>query len=210
MFSSSKIFKVPGHSFSMLSGLKETITGKRTEQLESKIEESRQLHDSHSKALAELKSDLDKAASAVKSLTEKQQQLSEQNARAIGAVNELKSELSDCINSIKVLSSTIQGTLIRKFSDEISNLTQEVSSKLSGVELLKKEVESTANGIRDELNSLSGDVKKLADVSAHISAKDFEMTKFAAQLKVDDGEKLKLMRQVDSMQRLVSSLRRRH
>ena len=194
----------------MLSGLKETITGKRTEQLESKIEESRQLHDSHSKALAELKSDLDKAASAVKSLTEKQQQLSEQNARAIGAVNELKSELSDCINSIKVLSSTIQGTLIRKFSDEISNLTQEVSSKLSGVELLKKEVESTANGIRDELNSLSGDVKKLADVSAHISAKDFEMTKFAAQLKVDDGEKLKLMRQVDSMQRLVSSLRRRH
>ena len=193
----------------MLSGLKETITGKRTEQIEAEIEASRQLHDSHSKALAGLKSEIDAAVSAVKALTEQQQLLSEQNARTIEAVNELKSEINEGINSVKVLSSTIQGNLTRRFSDEISNITQEVSSKLSGVELLKKEVETAANKVRDVLDALDGDVKKLAEVSSHINAKDFEMTKFAGQLREADSEKLRLMRQLDSMQRLVSSLRRR-
>ena len=193
----------------MLSGLKETITGKRTGQLEAEIEASRQLHDSHSKALAGLKSDIEAAVSAMKMLTEQQQLLSEQNARTIDAVNELKSEINDGINSVKVLSSTIQGTLTKRFSDEISNITQEVSSKLSGVELLKKEVETAANKVREVLNALDGDVKKLAEVSAHINAKDFEMNKFASQLKEADSEKLRLIRQLDSTQRLVSSLRRR-
>ena len=193
----------------MLSGLKETITGKRTEQLESEIEASRQLHDSHSRTLAELKEGIDAAASAISSLTNQHQQFSEQNARAIEAVNGLKAELNEGINSVKVLSSTIQGTLTRKFSDEIGNITQEVSSRLSGVELLKKQLEDASDGVREELGSLREDVKKLSEVSAHISAKDFEMTKFAAQLKEADGEKLKLMRQIDSMQRLVSSMRKR-
>jgi len=193
----------------MLAGLKETISGKKTQQLAAEMAESMKRHESHSTVLSDLRSDITAVSANVKLLTEQQNLLQKENSSAIDSVKELKDELSDSINSIKVMSSTIQNTLTRKITDDISNLTQAVADKLSGAEALKKQIEETATAVKAELKSLTDEIAKIQKVMSTIKAEDFELTKFSNQLKAADDEKLRLMRQIDSMQRLVSALRRR-
>ncbi|MAG16330.1 hypothetical protein CMO88_04680 [Candidatus Woesearchaeota archaeon] len=209
MFASGNIFKLPFYPFFMLSKLKDNISGKRTDQLNSEIKEIKSNQEKQSKITLSLKEDITSAKSDMKSLIEKQQQLINENTNALRTVKELKEQLGESIDSIKIISSTIQNNLVRKTTDELNNLTQEISSKLSGSENLKKEVEDTATSVKNELNNLGDEIKKLQTVSSSIKAEDFELSKFSNQLQAADNEKLKLMRQLDSLQRLVSSLRRR-
>ena len=52
------------------------------------------------------------------------------------------------------------------------------------------------------------EINKFLAISRNIKEKDFEMTHFARQLREGDREKLELMRKVDTMERLVSRMRR--
>jgi len=193
----------------MLSELKETLSGKKTDKLATELVESKEIQQEHSQKISTLKGELAEAKSSIVALTAKQQQLINENTNALRTVKELKEQLEESIESIKVLSSTIQNHLVRKITDEISTMSHEISSKLSGSEKLKREIEEIATNVKDELRSLTEEIKRLQTVSSHIKAEDFELSKFADQLTAADNEKLRLMRQIDSLQRLVSSLRRR-
>ena len=192
----------------MLSELKETLSGKKTEQLAAQVAEAKNTQEVHSKTISYLKDELSTAKSDIKSLLEKQQQLINENTNALRTVKELKEQLSESIDSIKVMSSTIQNTLVKRITSEITMLTQDISLKLTGSEKLKNELEQTTAKVQDNLSELNQEIKKLQAVSSNIKAGDFELTKFSSQLKAADSEKLQLMRQIDSLQRLVSSLRR--
>jgi len=193
----------------MLSELKATLSGKKTSELASELADAKKVSEQHSQSISSLKEEITNANSNIKTLVEQQKQLLKENTEALETVRELKEQLSDSIDSIKVMSSTIQNNLVKKITGEINDLTQEVSSKLSGSEKLKKEIEEVATNVKDELKNLNEEIKKLKTVSSNIKAEDFELTKFANQLKAADSEKLKLIREIDTMQRLVSSLRRR-
>ena len=165
--------------------------------------------EANSAVTASLKAEIESIAESVKALSGQQHQLLKENSETLKAAAELKAQLNDSINSVKVMSSSIQNNLVRKITDEITLLAQEISNKFSGTERLKKEVEDAAAKVRDELAALKGEISRLHDAASKIKAQDFELVKFAGQLQQDDSEKLKLMRQIDSLQRLVSSLRRR-
>ncbi len=192
----------------MLSELKDALSGKRTEQLASELAETKKLHNEHSEILSSLKTEINGVKESVEALTEKNQQLLKENTNSLAALTQLKKQLEESINSIKLMSSTIQDGLMRKITDQVSMLTQEISSKLSGSERFKKELEEAASLVKLELNDLKEEIKRLKSVSSNINAADFELVKFSNQLKSADSEKLRLMKEIDTLQRLVSSLRR--
>ena len=209
MFLSENLFKVLNQPADMLSKIKDNISGKITERLASDMAETRSNQDAQSKTISRLNEELISAKSDIKTLIDKQQQLINENTKALRTVKALQEQLNESINSIKVMSSTIQNHLANKITDGLNNLTQEISAKLGGSETLKTELHTTTTTVKDNLISLNQEINKLNSIASNLNAGDFELTKFSNQLKTADGEKLRLMREIDSLQRLVSSLRRR-
>ena len=71
-------------------------------------------------------------------------------------------------------------------------------------ELRKKVAE-----ILSRLNLTSEEINKFIEIGKSIKKEDFELTKFARNLMEMDREKLELMRKIDTLERLVSKIRRR-
>ena len=193
----------------MLSGLKDNLSGKRTDQLSDEVAELKKAHEDHSRLIKAIKDDLAGAAQSMKQFAEKQQKLAHGNSEAIKAAGELKQEVDQGINSLKIMSSDIQKNLAGKITEAVSDLAEGMSDRLSGIERLRKEMESTASSFREEMKILKEEISRLQGISGKIKNQDFELVKFTGQLKEAEDEKLKLMREVDSLQRLVSGLRRR-
>ena len=59
------------------------------------------------------------------------------------------------------------------------------------------------------LNLATEEINKFIEISRSIKEEDFELTKFARHLMDMDREKLELMRKIDTLERLVSKIRRR-
>lgn len=193
----------------MLSGIKDNLSGKRTDQLSAEVAELKEAHENHSRLIGAIKEDLAGAAQAVKQFAEKQQKLASENSEAIKTAGELKQEVEQGISSLKTMSSDIQKNLAGKITEAVSDLAEGMSDRLSGIESLRKEMESAASSVREEMKILKEEISRLQKISGSIKNQDLELVKFAGQLKEAEDEKLKLMREVDSLQRLVSSLRRR-
>jgi len=194
----------------MLSQLKETLSGKKTSQLSSDLKKVKKEQGLHSEIITSVKSDLHSIKSTISILVAEQKQMLRANTEALQLSRDLKEDLTESINSVKLISSTIQNNLIKKITEDVNNLTQEISTKLSGSESLKRELDDAATKVKNELNQLNGEIIKMKSIMSNIKAEDFELTKFAHQLTNADNEKLRLMREIDTLQRLVSSLRRRH
>ena len=193
----------------MLSGLKDNLSGKRTDQLSDEVAELKKTYDDHSRLIKAIKEDLAGAAQSMKQFAEKQQKLAHDNSEAIKTAGELKQEVEQGINSLKIMSSDIQKNLAGKITEAVSDLAEGMSDRLSGIERLRKEMESAASSFREEMKILKEEISRLQGISGSIKNQDFELVKFTGQLKEAEDEKLKLTREVDSLQRLVSGLRRR-
>ena len=190
----------------MLSQLKENISGKRSDDIEKQISGIKKEQEENTAKILDSLKQFEESIIAVRS---EHKQLIEESRAANESVAKLKSETEESIASVKMISSAIQSTLSRKITDEMHSMTQEISGKLSIGERLKKEMEESMLQIRDELKQLCAETAKLKTVSSGIKQQDFELVKFAEKLKAVEDEKLGLIRQVDSLQRLVSSLRRK-
>ena len=82
-------------------------------------------------------------------------------------------------------------------------------------ESLKKDTEDynelrkKAAEMLSKVNMTSEEIAKFLEISKSIKQEDFELTKFARHLIEMDREKLELMRKIDTLERLVSKIRRR-
>ncbi len=69
---------------------------------------------------------------------------------------------------------------------------------------VKREIEQ----ISVRLNELSEQMLKFRKIAEEIKSADFQLNKYAAELEKSDNEKVKLMKEVDDLQRLVARMRR--
>ena len=70
------------------------------------------------------------------------------------------------------------------------------------------ELKENINKITEKVNNLSEEINKFTEISRNIKKEDFELTRFAHQLIEMDKEKLELMQKIDTLERLVSKMRR--
>ena len=193
----------------MLSKLKDNISGKRTDELAAEVADTKKLHQEHADIISAVKQEISQLKTSITDLTVTNTAMGEANSMALDESTKLREQLQESISSIKVLSSTVQNTLSKRITDEINALTQEITSKLGGAEKLKNELSESTQTVNTGLKDLTKEISRIQAITSNIKASDFELTKHANRLTADDAEKLKLTRQIDSLQRLVSSLRRR-
>jgi len=193
----------------MLGELKQNISGQKSRELASEIDAVRSNGSENSAAIESMKTDIASLRSLLTDLGSQQKQILKQSKETIESTKELQQNIEESISSIKVISSTIQNNLVTKISDELARLSEEVQEKLGGSEKVKAEVELTASKITEELTTLKTEISKLSTISSKINAKDFELTQVAKHLIKEDTEKLRLMNEVDKLQRMVGGMRRR-
>ena len=109
----------------------------------------------------------------------------------------------------KLLKGQLQRKILEKFEEELQKdleVNREALKKDTQdyTELRKKVAE-----ILSRLNLTTEEITKFVEIGRNIKKEDFELTKFARHLLEMDREKLELMRKIDTLERLVSKIRRR-
>lgn len=108
----------------------------------------------------------------------------------------------------KLLKAQIQKKVMDKFEEELDKeLNLQMKTLKTDAEAYS-ELKENITGISKQVNSLGNEINKFIDISKNIKKEDFELTRFAHQLREMDREKLELMRKIDTLERLVSKIRR--
>ena len=108
----------------------------------------------------------------------------------------------------KLLKAQMQKKIIEKFEEELSKELKIQIDKLNIDSEKYDELKVQISEITNKVNNLGGEINKFMEISMNIKREDFELTRFANKLIDMDKEKLELMRKIDTLERLVSKMRR--
>ncbi len=126
----------------------------------------------------------------------------------ISTINTLKDELQSEITNFKVFVSNQKKSMIedltKEFREEMLNHTNDLKGDISSYNDLKQKISS----VLSHTTSLTEEIQKLKEISKSIKKEDFELTNFTNKIDEMDKEKLRLMKEVDTLQRLVSKSRK--
>lgn len=102
----------------------------------------------------------------------------------------------------------MQKRIVEKFEEE---LDKELKIQMETLKIdagSYNELKENIAKITDKVNNLSEEINKFTAISSSIKKEDFELTRFANQLREADKEKLELMEKINTLERLVSKMRR--
>lgn len=158
---------------------------------------------------SELKKEFSQIKDDIKEITENQDKVVQQLNESLSKISEARKALEKEVDDFKILKSKMQKAILEQMSEDfrkelISNI-ERLKTDVASFNELKKEVEIIA--IRT--NKLGAEISKLIEISGRIKKEDFELAKYAQKILSADNEKLRLMRQIDVLERLISRERRR-
>jgi len=124
------------------------------------------------------------------------------------AISETRKEFEKELFQFKLLKAQIQKKVMDKFEEELDKeLNLQMKTLKSDAETYN-ELKENITAISRQVNNLGEEINKFIDISKNIKKEDFELARFANQLRDMDREKLELMRKIDTLERLVSKIRR--
>ncbi|MBI2660418.1 hypothetical protein HYX07_04610 [Candidatus Woesearchaeota archaeon] len=163
----------------------------------------------NNKVISELKAELETLRNGLAETNKSQGEFLKNFRENLAIIKNLREDFGKELVEFKLLKGQLQRKILDKFEEELQK-DLEVNR-----ELLKKDTEDyndlrkKAAEILSRLNLTGGELNKFIEISKSIKKEDFELTKFARQLIDMDREKLELMRKIDTLERLVSKIRRR-
>jgi len=163
----------------------------------------------NSKTISELKAELESLRNELKDSSSIQKEFLKNFKENVQIIKNLREDFGKELVEFKLLKGQLQRKILDKFEEELQK-DLEVNR-----EALKKdaedynEVRKRVAEILARLNLTSDEISKFVEISKSIKKEDFELTKFARNLMDMDREKLELMRKIDTLERLVSKIRRR-
>ena len=170
--------------------------------INSSIEES-------NKVISELKTELETLKKELADNNKIQNEFLKNFKENLNIIKNLREDFGKEVVEFKLLKAQLQRKILDKFEEELQK-DLEVNR-----EALKKDTEDynelrkKVAEILSRLNMTSEEINKFVEISKNIKKEDFELTKFARHLIEMDREKLDLMRKIDTLERLVSKIRRR-
>ena len=108
----------------------------------------------------------------------------------------------------KLLKGQMQKNIIEKFEEELDKELKIQIDKLKIDSEKYNELKDHISEITNKVNNLGEEINKFVAISSNIKKEDFELTRFANQLHEMDKEKLELMQKIDTLERLISKMRR--
>lgn len=126
----------------------------------------------------------------------------------LNIINESKESLKKEVYDFRLLKAQTQKSILEKFEEELSKelklYSERLKNDLNEYNKLKEQMSSMIL----KLKNLSDEISKFTEISKNIKKEDFELNKFVNQLLGMDKEKLELMRKIDTLERLISKMRR--
>ncbi len=163
----------------------------------------------NNKLVSELKTELEKLKQELKENNKTQQEFLKNFKENLTVIKNLREDFGKELYEFKLLKGQLQRKILEKFDEELQkdlNINRES---------LRKDTEDY-NDLREKINEVlskldltAEEINKFVEISKNIKKEDFELTKFARHLIDMDREKLELMRKIDTLERLVSKIRRR-
>ena len=108
----------------------------------------------------------------------------------------------------KLLKAQLQKKILEKFEEELGNELKVQTEKLNADADVYNGLKENIGKIAGRAVALSEEMNKFISISSNIKKEDFELTRFANKLLEMDREKLELMQKIDTLERLVSKMRR--
>ena len=144
----------------------------------------------------------------VKKINEKNNEFFRNFDENVNLMKNIKDNFENELFDFKLLKSQTQKKILEKFEEELQNELKIKLENLNKDANEYNELKQQISNITLKVNSLSEEINKFLAISKNIKERDFEMTHFARQLLEMDRDKLELMRKIDTMERLVSRMRR--
>ena len=144
----------------------------------------------------------------IDSLKESQSRLVENLKNDSSSFRELSEELHKEIGDFKIIKSRLETKIVEKFEQEIR---EELIPRFNRLEKHVKEFEELGGKVSvigNRVVNLSSELQKFCDISENIKAGDYDLVRYKKELDSMNSEKLELMRKIDTMERLVSKMRR--
>jgi methyl-accepting chemotaxis protein len=131
------------------------------------------------------------------------------NEAYMQSLKKVSEEFVKELNDFKVMKTKLQRDVIEQVSSdikkELSMYIMNVKSHIESLNSAAKEIETVAKNSGKMMASMD----KLNAISSEIKKEDFELSKHAQMLRQNDHEKLELLRKIDTLERLISQMRRR-
>src|SRR3989344_2831652 len=159
------------------------------------------------KELMNVKSDIDEINRNIEENSRLIQDLKVQLESLKNDLIEAKKEQKE-LYEFKLLKGQLQRKILDKFEEELQKDLEVNRESLKKDAEDYNELRKKAAEILSRLNLTGEEMGKFLEISKSIKKEDFELTKFARHLIEMDKEKLDLMRKIDSLERLVSKMRR--
>jgi len=163
----------------------------------------------HTTSVDSLKKELAELGSGLKEVKGSQTEFLTNFKENLDVINDSKESLRKEVYDFKLLRAQMQKSILEKFEEELGNELKVNSEKLKNDINEYNKLKEQMTAAIGQVKELSGEMAKFTEVSKNIKKEDFELTKFANQLLEQDKEKLELMRKIDTLERLISKMRRR-
>jgi len=163
----------------------------------------------NSKIVSDLKIQLESLKAELTDIKTNQHEFLKNFKENLFVIKNLRDDFGKEIYEFRLLKGQMQRKILEKFEEELQKdleINRESLRKDADnySELRKKVAE-----ILSRIDLTSEEMNKFVEISKNIKKEDFELTKFARQILDMDKEKLELMRKIDTLERLVSKIRRR-
>lgn len=149
----------------------------------------------------ELAQELDDSRQAI-------EQLKETLGTSTKLVEQGAKQINNEVVELKMFLSQIKRDLVNELSSEFSTEMKALTSSfLSDMESFRR-LKDKVNGLESEADSMKNEIIKFLAISEKVSQADFDLERYAKVIQQGDKEKLDLLRRIDSLERLVSKLRK--
>lgn len=169
------------------------------------------------KAVEELKINTTDSLNELKSLKDEIKQISgiiktikTDSEKTNISLKHIFEDLRDQINDFKIIKGQLAKKLFENMKKELqhnmNSSFEHLKTDVNQFNTLKIKMESVCS----QVDNLEAEIKKFNEIAKNIKQQDFCLTKYAKKLESQDREKLTLMKQIDSLQRLLGKERRTH
>ena len=185
----------------------ETITG--VTKVKEEIDVINKNIEENSKIISDLKAELESLRNELKELGSSQKEFLKNFRENLTVIKNLREDFGKELVEFKLLKGQLQRKILDKFEEELQKDLELNRENLKKDTDDYNELRKKAAEMLSRMSLTSEEINKFIEISRSIKKEDFELTKFARHLMDMDREKLELMRKIDTLERLVSKIRRR-
>ncbi len=163
----------------------------------------------NSKIISDLKIELESLKNGLNDIKTNQQEFLKNFKDNLFVIKNLREDFAKEVYEFRLLKGQLQKRILEIFEEELQKDLEINRDNLKKDAEDYNELRKKVAEILSRLNLTSEEINKFTEISKNIKKEDFELTKYARHLTEMDREKLELMRKIDTLERLVSKIRRR-